>query len=1438
MLKVNLSSIVRILVFIFFSVGGVYASGPMDFIKSVTDSTVGLFIKGNVPKTVAVMPFTGEGTDDDKKELRITFNNHISSKKFENIKLDEIDEKIAILEKESGKKWSDFDPVTLSKKLGVDGLFYVEVIAIEKVYAGVYGSLTIKVKGKLVSGEKGETIWEKEDSVAERSGGVPLSPWGAISTAVSSAMVLRESVKIALMDKLFREMAKGIPEPKVGVVRKPPVIFSVITNAQDSPFKLGGEILIAMKGQPGCVGNAEIADVSKDIQLSEIEPGNYVGKYIVKDGDNVKGKLIKVSLFDPKSKLESIYTVPHPVELDSIPPAEIKNIKITGLKDKVQLTWERVDDAKDYFIQRSETGEFVDLFITQVPEGYDETAMIGKTYYYRIYARDKAGNPSKPVDVKFYYVKKGPTVLPKNISENFVMYADGSPYIVSENTVIAKGVELTAEPGVVIEIGSGYILNINGKVRLNGDINYPITVKGDKYKINISDGGSDAFMARYVVFENGESLNISNSSAVFENSKVNNFASGIIIERNGLLHSNNLSLISNGYGVSLNNGTLSGSVEFKNNKIAISFNEGDLTKANIKLGENDFYIKANNRLNLKSVELYQSLTKNLEAFIKNIDNNVNIDNIIPLGKSISELRGESVEMLKIAIAKGVISESKDEVIQSLKRFEAVAGSNNISNPEFFAYVYQKYGFPEKGKIFADKTDIKYREILNNYFAKDGSSRFKFQIAEMKYSTIQQADNIEQLLAKRLETKALRDMIDELIPQIDRNKLVEIDKKLLINAGKYVPAIYPFGKIDSEISSSVYFIYAVDQKQIKDDLIAFGIIGSDKKETKIGLVSCNVNFVTDEIRNIIRKHKFEFVDLKYDVCDIFPYYSKAKDQMIDLLVLLKSQSKQLQSKLGSSLNLFSSNIEIRLGNVFLERDYAIITDGGTAYHVNEEDGKNEAFKDALSKIKDKFERNILTFERDLALDDSRIKAKAKYLSEKTQAPVVLTILKDYPIFANQYKSYAEHPILEVAIKNNTKKPLKNVKYSFFIKGLMDFPSEFVAENIDSQQVYVGKIKAVFNNKILDMTENSKYQGEIKAIYVIDGVQNESKAVASLNVYEKNALVWDDKRKLSTFITPRDPNVLDLTRIIANNIANKVGTNNISYGIAVFEFLKTYGVKYQQDPNSPYSSVSNNVEVIDYVQYPSDTLKRKTGDCDDLVALIASLLEGLGVKTAFVDIPGHIFVMFDIGISPLEVDIYGLKKSDFIEYENRLYLPIETTLLKSSFVDSWKQGLNLYNKHYNNNLTITTTDKGWEIYKPPTFEREKISFSLPFNFQSSYNISLQEFKKIRDIEIINYIKTNKIKPENTLYRMFLDGLIEDAIHVSSIIEKQGHKTPQFLNDTGNLYFSIKRYKEALEYYKKAFNLTGNPVYVQNILTTYLKLNDSENYSLWEKKLIGSK
>ncbi len=1430
----SLSRFIFSMIFLLSLINYSYAANPLGAIKSLTDSAVGLFKKDNVPKTVAVLPFVGEGTDEEKKELQITFNNHISSKKFENIKLDEVDERIALLEKETGKKWSDFDNKTLAQKLGVDGLFYGEVLGIEKVYAGVYGSLSIKVRAKLVSAETGEVVWEKEDSVAERSGGVPMSPWGAISTAISSALVLRDSVKISLMDKLFREMSKSIPEPKVAVVRKPPVVFSVITNAKDSPFKMGAEILVAVKAEPGCMGSFEIPDIAKGIPLTEIEAGNYVGKYIVNEGDNGKNKLMKITLFSPKTKLETVYPVFYPIELDSTPPKEVKNLQITGLKDRVKLSWERSDDVKDYFIQRSETGDFVDIGITQVNEYFDENAVVGKTYYYRVYARDNAGNLSKPVEMKFYYVKKGPTEISGSITENTIFYKDASPYIVKSNLVISKGVEVIAEPGVVIEIDNGSEFKINGILRLNGNEKDVITVKGSGYKIVVSDAGDEALKASNVIFESGKEIVISNSGVIFNNVEISKFEIGIVVERNAKIKSGKTTVKNSKLGIEVLEGSLEGIYFLENNDLAISYKSGNLPPKNLSFGLNKKYFESVKNLVIDGISINEHLTKNIQSLLGGITPNVDILNITPLNKSLQDLKKEQFEQIKLSIITGIQKGDLEAIKVGLNKIEEITDPVKTSNLEFFAFVYSKFISFDKGARFLEKSDLKFKEIFNDYISKGKKSRFDIKILDMKAPSSETSENIEQILAKRLESKAVRDLLDEIVPDLDRNRLQEIDKKILINPSKYITATYPITKVSSDISTSVYFLYAVNRDAFLDDLKAYGIIGSDKKEIKIALVFCNLNVVSDEIRNLLRKHKFEFVDLKYEICDLSNYYSKAKDNLADLLILVKSDAKQLPSKLGSNLNLFSSNIEIKLANTFLDKEYAVFSEGGSSYHINEEEGKKAAFIDAYNKIVGKFERSVLTFERDQSQDEVRLKAKTRYLSEKTEEPVSISVLKTYNIFVNQYKSYAENPVAEISIKNNTGKPISSVKYSIFLKGYMDFPTEDTIDNIEPGKIAVVKVKAVFNNKLLDLTENSKHQAEIKVKYVTDGKLNETSSTVSLNIYEKNALVWDDKRKLATFITPRDPNILDISRLIINNIPQKAINNNISLGLAVFEFLKTYGIKYQQDPNSPYSAVSGNVDAIDYVQYPTDTLKRKNGDCDDLVALLLSLLESFGIKTAFIDVPGHVFLMFDSGINSTELINNGLKKDDFVDYNGRLYIPLETTMINGSFLDAWRQGINLYKKFYNKNLNIIFTDKGWEVYKPPTFEPLKLNISLPYNFQSNYNSSFTELVKLRDNILLDNLKNPEFKPENTLYRLFLSGLLEDALHVSNLVLRTGYKSPQFLNDTGNIYYYFKKYKEAVENYKKAYELSGNYLYIYNIIATYEKMMDKQNANAWKQKL----
>jgi tetratricopeptide (TPR) repeat protein len=86
-----------------------------------------------------------------------------------------------------------------------------------------------------------------------------------------------------------------------------------------------------------------------------------------------------------------------------------------------------------------------------------------------------------------------------------------------------------------------------------------------------------------------------------------------------------------------------------------------------------------------------------------------------------------------------------------------------------------------------------------------------------------------------------------------------------------------------------------------------------------------------------------------------------------------------------------------------------------------------------------------------------------------------------------------------------------------------------------------------------------------------------------------------------------------------------------------------------------------------------LEQKAGDCDDLTALYCALLESAGVATALVDYPGHIFMLFDSGIKRQQAYQLPLTAKQYVVWGDRLWIPVEVTLLHQSFQAAWKAGL---------------------------------------------------------------------------------------------------------------------------------------------------------------------
>ena len=152
-------------------------------------------------------------------------------------------------------------------------------------------------------------------------------------------------------------------------------------------------------------------------------------------------------------------------------------------------------------------------------------------------------------------------------------------------------------------------------------------------------------------------------------------------------------------------------------------------------------------------------------------------------------------------------------------------------------------------------------------------------------------------------------------------------------------------------------------------------------------------------------------------------------------------------------------------------------------------------------------------------------------------------------------------------------------------------------------------------------------------------------------------------------------------------------------ALFSGLGTYGIRYVPRPNNPYDRVSLDSTTVDTLQFARETLTRKSGDCADVVALLASALESMTVTTCALDAPGHLFLMFDTGETQREA--LGFPKTCSSPMREPSGSRIEATMLGISFMDAWKQGADEY-RRWSAQGKVHPIDMhlAWRTFEPAT------------------------------------------------------------------------------------------------------------------------------------------
>ncbi len=385
------------------------------------------------------------------------------------------------------------------------------------------------------------------------------------------------------------------------------------------------------------------------------------------------------------------------------------------------------------------------------------------------------------------------------------------------------------------------------------------------------------------------------------------------------------------------------------------------------------------------------------------------------------------------------------------------------------------------------------------------------------------------------------------------------------------------------------------------------------------------------------------------------------------------------------------------------------------------------------------------------------AREKY--NKKRPPIEITIIDFDDIFPSYLSYYNSQPLGAVTIFNTKNEIYDDIIVEVTAPGLLSEPSKIIVPIIYPNEASENLIYAQLDNSLItaSITEDKEYSVTVTATYMKGETKKKIEKKSTVKVYQLNSISWKDKKHLASFINPRD----EILRNFATSeiIAKTSFADNrfssvpkpILQSAQVWEYLRQMNLTYVQDPNLSYEKISMS-NLIDYVQFPIQTLEKKTGDCDDLVSLLSNTLEVLGIETAYIDVPGHVFLAFNTGLAPNELEEKGLSNKQVIIKFNKVWFPLETTVIgKNSFVESWKSATNRYaaEKAANSPIEIVEIQNAAITYPPINFPNSKpITCSVNIELiKSELEKDLKSFKLTRDKTYEEELhKVLKLYPKN--------------------------------------------------------------------------------------------
>jgi len=458
---------------------------------------------------------------------------------------------------------------------------------------------------------------------------------------------------------------------------------------------------------------------------------------------------------------------------------------------------------------------------------------------------------------------------------------------------------------------------------------------------------------------------------------------------------------------------------------------------------------------------------------------------------------------------------------------------------------------------------------------------------------------------------------------------------------------------------------------------------------------------------------------------------------------------------------------------------------------------------------------------------------RFKSETGRQKMKIANLKTEPLFPVFFSYYEKNPFGSMTIQNLENSAISNVDVYFYIGEYMEqaMLTTSIPTLARNQSADV-PLTALFTSRLMNLTESAKVSAEVRIEYTYLGDRFTYRQPVTVTVLDRNSMTWDDDRKAASFVTPRDPTVLIFSKNTAGLVRDQ-GNNplnlNLRIAMGVFEAMRLYGMNYVIDPQSSFIEASQDELFLDYLQFPSQTLTYRAGDCDDLSILFSALLESVGIETAFITVPGHIFMAFSLDMTEAESRKTFASASDFIYIDDNTWVPVEVTIVQDGFIKAYKTAAKQWKDAVNKNVHgFFPIHNAWETFQPVGFTGGTLSLLFPSadSVVQSYKTNLDAFvaqeiqSKVESFESMIKKGGERASTRNSfgiLYAKY--GMFKQAETQFQAALKIDAKAHNAMINLANLYFLEDRMDDALTWYLKAAALVpDNEIVIAGLARTH--------------------